>query len=121
MSSKRIPVAVEGRVSTDRRFIEPGALVLPIGPVPVTRPGGGEEGTEIVGKALGFEREDGTIYADVDLIEGDLPDDWTPSLSVDSLETKEEGEVLRVVEARVRSVHMLTGPGNAWPEIDRGT
>ena len=61
MSSEEIPVALEGVETTDGRVIEPGALALPIGAVPVTGPG--PQGAQsVIGRALGFRR-DGDRFA----------------------------------------------------------
>jgi hypothetical protein len=113
----RVPVALEGKESVDGRLVEQDALILPIGPVPVTH---GDD-HRLVGKALGFERDHGTIYARFDIeADADVPPTWTPSLSTDDLDLDTSRDDLMVIRrARIRGVHLLNDGGSMWPEINR--
>jgi hypothetical protein len=116
--SEEVLVAFEGKESVDGRFLAYEALVLPVGAVPVTA----DPGSRIVGKALGFRREeDGRVYATIDLHADDVPDGWTPSLSTDLVDVDpDHEESMFIRSARIRSVHLLRGPGSMWPEMNRG-
>jgi hypothetical protein len=113
-----IPIAIEGKETKDGRYIEPGALVLPIGVVPVTR-NSAEETFGIVGRALGFRRdEDGVIHATIDLLDDDLADDETATIDVHDVGFV-DSDPLKITAGRIRALHLRRGPGNAWPELDR--
>src|SRR5690349_22779642 len=114
-----IPVALEGVETGDGRLVEPEALTLPIGAVPVTGPG--PQGlNSVVGKAVGFRREGDTIFATIDLFEGDLPDNYSPAIDIDDVGLVERDGLTVVVKGRVRMVH-LSLDAVAWHDrLGRG-
>ena len=125
---REIPLCIEGKQTVDGRYLVPGALRFPEGPVPVTTPGP-RHGNEVVGKAEGFRRgEDGVVYGTVTLEAGspiDL-DNVNSHIEVSDPEYDDRGgpgvgtRPLVIERGTLRGVYLSAGPGG-WPQIDRVT
>jgi hypothetical protein len=121
--AERVDLCYEGLGTTDGRLIEPGALRLPDGYVPVTaRDGGGMN--EVVGRASAFERRGAgpgryLVSAEVELLDR-LP--YRPSqvnrhVEVSIEEGREEGDLRVVAGGALRGVFLSGDPGG-WPSLD---
>lgn len=108
----RWPVLVEGVVTSDGRYIEPGAIHWR-DRVPVQKVIGG--GPTLVGTATQVERsEDGTITAWIDADEDGWPSGDVSGVTIDATDDR-----FTVKDGRLAGIMLLPEDGWPWPDRPR--
>ncbi len=112
--TRRVRVAAEGVSTADGRSIDPGALELPVGPIPVVSVSGGRLG-QLVEVARG---DDGAITG-----EFHWDDAWHPerevyaAINVASVVFRETNVPGRIAVASGRLVSVCLTTGSVWPGL----
>lgn len=107
-------IAIEGRETTDGRFIAPGALTWPeSGPVPIRVANDHDLVGKAVGNATNFRREDdGTITADINLLRPvDDGEYFIPFVVIYT--SHQDDDVLYLTQGRIADLTIM-GPLQ-WP------
>jgi hypothetical protein len=115
----KVCIAVERKVTVDRRVIEPGALYWDDDVPLVALPGGVGEGTRrTVGWLREIHRHNGAIFATLDFpaMASYAPSGLAPEVDPAELEIDSADGLLRVVSGRLRAVVLVAPDRATWSE-----